>query len=90
MNTNEQDVNEQKSLPSSEVSSEPSAWDLRVEWRSAYRTCQRIRAHVNKLNDGRYTALSDNGIELILAEHKKLTTRMKEIEALFKVRKISL
>lgn len=90
MNTEKTDGKGQENLLRNAENSEPSAWDLRQEWRSAYNTCKQIRTHVAKLQDGRHTPLSDNGIELILAEHKKLTDRMKEIEALFKIRKLAL
>lgn len=90
MNIEKMVENEQENPQNVEVNNESSAWDLRQEWRSAYRTCQRIRTHVAKLQDGRHTLLSNNGIELILAEHKKLANRMCEIEQLFKIKKWAL
>ncbi len=69
---------------------EPTAWELRNEWRKAYNTCKRIRAHVSKIQDGRHTLLSDNGITLLLDELETLTLRMKVIESVFKVKRWAL
>lgn len=70
--------------------SEPTAFELRNEWRKTFNTCKRIRTHIAKVQDGRHTLLSDNGIELLMTELQQLTVRMREIETTFRVKRWAL